>query len=471
MRCCISLAVATLACSPPAAPAPGGRPAPPAGWDDAVRLPEAVDINPASDVVEVNLDASVTPLEVTPGLTTPVWTYNGLLPGPLIRAHVGDRVIVHLTNDLPEDTTVHWHGVRVPAAMDGVAGHSQAAVPPGGSFDYAFTVPDASLFWYHPHVDSAAQVGFGLYGPLLVEDPADPAAGLGDEVVLVLSDIAISADGTQEPADAGGDIATLFGREGNQMLVNGRITPTLLARNGLRQRWRIVNAAKSRFFQLVLAGHTFTRIGGDGGLLPAPEVSDSLLVIPGGRADVLVTPEGAPGALLAVKWTAYDRGFGTAYMRPDQDLLYLRIVNDTPVHEAPVPDTLRAIDPFDTAGATPQPITLTEDASSGMLVLGINGVPISMAQPIYVSVGETDLWTIQNTMDWDHPFHLHGFFFQVIDDATGAPIPEWRDTFDVPANATRQMIVRYEDRPGMWMFHCHILDHADAGMMGMLMLQ
>jgi len=186
---------------------------------------------------------------------------------------------------------------------------------------------------------------------------------------------------------------------------------------------------------------------------------------------VLVTPAGHPGQSLTVRWVAYDRGFGTAYMRPDQDLFYIHLTDDDPVEDAPVPDVLRDIAPIDATGATPRDISLTMGtATDGSLVLGIDGVPSWDAPPLTASLGETDLWTITNTMDWDHPFHLHGFFFQPVD-ASGAPTREWRDTFNIPQHDTKQVIVRYDDRPGMWMFHCHILDHAEAGMMGMLMLE
>src|SRR5262245_35780732 len=114
------------------------RPTQPAGWKDQVRLPEATDLDPSPDVVEVNIDARVAPLELRPGTTTQAWTYDGMLPGPLVRARAGNRVIVHFTNHLPEETTIHWHGVRLTADMDGVPDHSQPPVPPGGSFDYSF---------------------------------------------------------------------------------------------------------------------------------------------------------------------------------------------------------------------------------------------------------------------------------------------------------------------------------------------
>src|SRR6187431_1134304 len=147
----------------------------PEGWDTDLRLPEAVDRNPDPRIVEINLDARLASVEIAPGVTVNAWTYDGGVPGPLIRVRVGDRLVVRFTNHLPQPTTVHWHGIRVPIQMDGVPGVSQPEVKTGETFVYDFTVPDAGLYWYHPHVMSAAQVGFGLYGALLVEDPAEDA--------------------------------------------------------------------------------------------------------------------------------------------------------------------------------------------------------------------------------------------------------------------------------------------------------
>ena len=146
-----------------------------------LKLVEARDKNPDPKIVEIDLTARVAEVEVAPGKTVQAWTYDGGIPGPLIRAHVGDRVIVHFTNDLPQPTTVHWHGVRVPIEMDGVPDISQPEMKRGDTFTYDFVVRDAGLYWYHPHVMSAAQVGFGLYGALLVEDPAD-GVGVADQL-------------------------------------------------------------------------------------------------------------------------------------------------------------------------------------------------------------------------------------------------------------------------------------------------
>jgi FtsP/CotA-like multicopper oxidase with cupredoxin domain len=441
-------------------PAPPGQPP---GWDDGIRIPRAADTNPDPNVVEVSLDAQPANLSFVPGGPTPVWTYNGAIPGPLIRAKVGDRVIAHVSNHLTEDTTVHWHGLRIPVNMDGVPDVTQPAIAPGGSFDYSFVVPDASTFWYHPHFDAAAQVGYGLYGPLVVDDPAEPQ-GLGDEVVLVLSDIGVNADGSLVPPDSGGDIGTLFGREGNILLVNGKVKPTLKARPGLRQRWRVINAAKTRYFQLSLAGHTFTRIGGDGGLMAAPVTVAEPVLGPAERADLLVVPNGEPGADLVVQWLPFDRGFG-ATLEPITDLFVVRL-EGSPVATPPMPEVHRQITPLDTTGATLVDIRLTQDSLSPF-ELGINGVAYKDAAPFMADVGETQVWTVSNELDFAHPFHLHGFFFQVL--SPSGPL-EWKDTVNVPVYGSVQFAVRYDDRPGMWMFHCHILDHAEAGMMGTVMV-
>ena len=131
-----------------------------------------------------------------------------------------------------------------------------------------------------------------------------------------------------------------------------------------------------------------------------------------------------------------------------------------------MPVLQRTIEPISTDGATEVPIALTEQPGSP-LSLGINGVPFSASEPLMADVGETQVWTITNTIDFAHPFHLHGFFFQVL---SPDGVLEWKDTVNVPVDGTVRFVVRYDDRPGTWMFHCHILDHADAGMMGSLMV-
>jgi FtsP/CotA-like multicopper oxidase with cupredoxin domain len=136
----------------------------------------------------------------------------------------------------------------------------------------------------------------------------------------------------------------------------------------------------------------------------------------------------------------------------------------------PLPEVRRTIAPIDTAGARRVNIELTisQQPNGGRLEYGINGVPFAKDKPLMAGLGETQIWTIKNTTKWSHPFHLHGFFFQVLDD-NGNPVRPlaWKDTVDVPLESTRSFIVRFDDdRPGSWMYHCHILDHADGGLMG-----
>ena len=348
----------------------------PIGWDAGIRLPDAPDLNPDPAIVEIEMEARVATVEIAPGFKVEAWTYDGLIPGPLVRVNVGDRLIVHFSNSLPSSTTIHWHGLRVPIEMDGVPGYAQPPVEPGGTFTYDFIVPDAGIYWYHPHVMSAAQVGFGLYGAFLVADP-DEDVGVPDDLVVLLSDIDLTEGGLLESPDTGGSLGMAFGREGNHVLVNGKKTPSLMARAGAPQRWRVINAAKSRYFKLDLGdAQRFRKVGGDGGLLEYSVDQDFVVLGAGERADVLATP------------------------------------------------------------------------------------------------GETQLWTVENTTAWSHPIHLHGFFFMVLDD-NGEPVRpfEWKDTVDVPFKQTVRLVVRFDDdRPGTWIFHCHILDHADGGLLNAVQL-
>src|SRR5688500_11879705 len=437
----------------------------PAGWDAGLKLAEAGDTNPDPRIVEITLNARVAPLEIQPGVRTDAWTYNGGLPGPLIRARGGDGLCVHFTNALPVSTAVHWHGVQVPIQMDGVPGASHPPVQPGGSFTYDFVVPDAGLFWYHPHVMSAAQVGFGLYGPLLVEDP-DDTVKVADELVLVLSDIATDDDGKLHPAESGGILGALLGREGNHVLVNGRVRPTVTARDGALQRWRIVNAAKSRYFELVLGdGQPFELIGVDGGHMEYSLKRWTIVLGPGERADVLVAPRFAGGRSLTLISNPFNRGFGSTEFRSAEDLIVFQPATLPSLPVAELPKVTRNIPAMSAAGATPIKIDLVMTKAQGLAGFAIEGGPFYRKTSVRADVAETQLWTISNKAIWAHPIHLHGFFFQEVDEQ-GVPVSPraWKDTIHVPVDATRRFLVKLE-RPGSWMWHCHILDHAEAGLM------
>lgn len=432
----------------------------PEGWNDELRLAEPEDINPDPNIIEFSLEANITELEFIPGTTTPAWTYNGTLPGPLIRAKVGDRMIVHFKNSLPEATTIHWHGVRVPNEMDGSPHLTQVPIEPGEEFTYDFVFEDAGTFWYHPHFNSPAQVSRGLYGAIVVEDPAEP--DFGDELVVILSDISLNPDGSFTEPDRGGSFGDLFGREGDTILVNGKVEPTLRVRAGKPQRWRIIDAAITRYFPIALRGHTWVRIGGDGGLIEHAEELPRLVLAPGERADLVFTPIGEPGSSASMGWLPVDRGWGTSVGARRVPVLNVETVDEAPVAPPPVPTALRTIEPIDVAGATEQTVELTiqlDDPSIPMM--GINHIAHDLR--LEAHVGETQVWNVVNNTDFDHPFHLHGFFFQVLDDDTRTP--EWKDTVNVRNHSSMRLAVYFDNRPGLWMFHCHILDHAEVGMM------
>jgi FtsP/CotA-like multicopper oxidase with cupredoxin domain len=423
-------------------------------------------MDPSPTTVSVELVAAPVTVELAPGHTGQLAGYAGSVPGPLIRAKPGDLVQVHFRNALSENTTVHFHGLRLPNAMDGVPEVTQPPVPPGGTFDYSFVVPDAGLFWYHPHVDSVAELGSGLYGPILVSDPNEPA-DLGDEVVLVLSDVTLDENGVLVPPATDAD-SIVAGNVGNTILVNGLEHPRLHAQVGRRLRLRVLNAARTRFFKLALPGQTFLQIGSDGGLLEAPVQVAEPLITPGERLDLLVEPTGAARTELELVTRAVSRGLPLA-PQPEAPLLTLALETGTLPPSPPLPAISRAIAPLDLTNATELPIALTMDVGDSSVTMGINGVPSSKAEPVMAQIGQTQVLVVENQTPYEHPFHLHGYFFQPLDD-NGVPKHPlaWKDTIDVPPVTRVKLAAKWDDRPGMWMFHCHILDHADNGMMGML---
>ena len=450
-------------CSSVPAPENGG---PPVTDQPLLALAQAPDNDARPDIVAVTLHAQTVEREIVNGHPSRLAGYSGSLPGPLIHAKRGDRVDVHLDNGLAEATTLHFHGVRVPNAMDGVPDVTQPAVPAGQSFDYSFVVPDAGLFWYHPHFDSVAELGSGLYGPILVDDPTEPN-DLGDEVVLVLSDLSVDANGALVPPASDPDGITR-GSEGETLLVNGLVHPRLAVEEGRRLRLRVLDAARSRYFKLGLVGRSFLQIGGDGGLAERAMRVDEPELVPGERLDLLVELDAPAGTSLELMARPISRGLPL----PDsleQPLVRLDVVPANHAPSPPVPELARSFEPFDAATATEVPIALTLDATADTVEMGIDGMSGMDAPPVHASVGSRQVLAVENRTPYAHPFHLHGFFFvPLAADGTVVHPIVLKDTIDVPPLTRSKVGVTYDDRPGMWMFHCHILDHAEAGMMGML---
>lgn len=431
----------------------------------------AEDRDPSPNVVEIALEAKIAQVELAPGRRVPMWTYNGTLPGPRIEARVGDTVRIRFKNSLPEATTVHWHGLRVPATMDGVPA-VQSPIAPGAEFTYEFVVPDAGTFWYHPHVRSDEQVERGLYGALIVRGSNEPTTTT--DRVVVLDDLLVKRDWTLSAFDP---MQAMIGRQGNLILANGRARPIApMVRGGLH-RFRFINAANARYFRLALPGHRLVQIGTDGGFLTAAREVDEVLLVPGERADVLIVMRGDAGAALDWKSLRYDRGHGTGGL-PDVVVFQSKNGDGAPMVTPPAPTTLASIDALPPATVRRE-LKLEESMGSGgghgghgsgmAPVFSINGQVHPNTTPLNARLGAVEEWSIVNTTEMDHPFHLHGFRFQIVSDDGQVPtFPAWRDTINVRARKTTTFRVRLENHAGRWMFHCHILEHAERGMMGEL---
>ena len=422
------------------------------------------------NVVEVELSAAATRVSLVPGLETEVFAFNGRIPGPTIDVREGDRVVVHFTNDLPDSTSVHWHGIHLPFESDGSPFH---LVAPGERRDYTFVAApgSAGTYWYHPHPHhrTTQQVARGLYGGLIVRAADDPLPASFTDRLLILSDNRLLPDGAldlADPASQQGRVDFENGREGNHVFVNGVVLPTLAIRSGEVQRWRVVNASAGRYYRLAIPGQTMLHVGSDGGLFERPVEVEEILLASGERVELLIRGSGAPGSSAVLRALPYDR-----YIRQTRpigwelpiDLLALRYTDEPPLEPVVLPDVLRPVPPIDT----------TQASATRLMVLTqgfINGRTMDMTRiDVSAALGATEIWEIENLVGMDHPFHLHGFQFQVLD-RNGVPEPfrSWKDTVNVPRHETARFIVRYDDHPGHWMFHCHILNHEDHGMMGVL---
>lgn len=250
---------------------------------------------------DVTLTAAPVDWQVAPGDAVSAWAYNGSVPGPTLRFHPGDRVRVTLVNNLAEPTTIHWHGVPVPNGMDGVPGISAPVVPPGGSFTYAFDAPAPGTYWYHPHVDSAAQIARGLYGLLIVDPPVGTAVPWTREVPLVIGEFSTgmssSRAGGMGPGMPGMPGSTsrmpvmpAGGMMGGALLINGKTAPAVadvLVNRGEKVLFRIVNTG-AMVHPMHVHGMHWQVTASDGFDLPAPYRKDTLPVNAGERYDVLL---------------------------------------------------------------------------------------------------------------------------------------------------------------------------------------
>ena len=412
------------------------------------------------------------------------WGYGAGVPGPEIRLRQGERLRVEVANRLPQETTVHWHGLRVPNAMDGVPHLTQPPIAPGERFIYEFEVPDAGTFWYHPHHRSAEQVGRGLYGALIVEEPEPPV--VDRDLVWMLDDWRLTKqDQLSETFDHPHDMSHA-GQLGNLVTINGVDSSAFSLRPGERVRLRLINAANARLFALQFTGHQPTVIALDGQPVTPHEPADGRVVLgPAMRVDLVLDAVGKPGQRYAVR--------DTFYPRQPYDLLEL-IYDAKPLRERPLdtpvqlpanplaePDLGRAktheirfeggmMGRLSSATLNGRPMNMRQMMSRGK-AWAVNGVVADghTHEPVLtLERGHSYVLAMRNDTRWHHPIHLHGHSFRVIR-RNGQPTRhrEWQDTvLMAPDEAVDIAFVA--DNPGVWMLHCHILEHQSGGMMSVI---
>jgi FtsP/CotA-like multicopper oxidase with cupredoxin domain len=399
----------------------------------------------------------------------------------------GDTVQVALTNQLTAATNLHFHGLHVSPA--GNADNSFLVVPPGETQFYEFVVPanhPGGLFWYHPHHHGnvAEQVFGGLAGVIVVRGEIDalPEIQAAQEEILVLQDFDLDRQGRlREPMP----MFRRWGREGNLVTVNGDRPPTLtLSQNGLL-RLRLLNASPSRFYQLRLKDHPWYLIGLDGGCLAEPtELTEDLLLAPGERADLLIPGTQTPAAYQILN-IPYDRGIahmmagmgghhgmgggrripGSGEAAP---WVVAQINYEAAIAPLPLPTALLPVAPL------PEPVRRREfildhgiDHGQYFLINGRGFDHHRIDTP--VTLGTIEDWRIINRAGMDHPFHIHTNAFQILQSGDRPyPFRVWKDVVNVRPYESVDLRLHFADFPGKTTYHCHILDHEDQGMMGIL---
>ena len=409
-----------------------------------------------------HLRAAPTTVQLFEGQPVRVWAYNDQVPGPVLRARLGETIAVHLQNELPQPTTIHWHGMRVPNAMDGVPGVTQAPVPPGGSFDYRFVPKDPGTFWFHPHVRTSEQVERGLYGVVIVDD-RDPLPYTKD-VLWVLDDWRLGPDGQIDPRFVTrGDLAH-DGRWGGTITVNGAIGEELRVPPGARIRLRLVNTSNGRAYAPDFEDLDAKVIAVDGMYTKRPLDPVGFRLAPGNRLDLDITFDRASAGKT---FTIFDR-FSP---RRTHVLASIRVVGeavDTPRFRSP---SNPKVPSWAKGRKLPVDETYVLNARRG----GPYGIQWTINGEVWGSHTVTqlppDVWThvrFQNDSARMHPMHLHGQFFKVLT-RNGQPVdePYFRDTVLLLRKESVEVGMIPMDW-GKWMMHCHILEHAEAGMMTLI---
>ncbi|MFN8674940.1 MAG: multicopper oxidase family protein [Thermomicrobiales bacterium] len=415
--------------------------------------------------LELALEAQYGPATLG-GRPVTTYSYNGMIPGPTLRLRAGETLAPTLTNRLDAVTNLHTHGLHVSPA--GNSDNVLLEIAPGETVDFAFDIPASGasglyipgFYWYHPHIhgNTAIQVGGGMAGALVVEGALDDLPGIAGvpERIMVL--------GTSEFADDG--TLKLFADMLNPaVFVNGQEQPTIAIAPGETQRWRIVNASVFTFLDLALEGHLLHQIASDGNPLRALRSREHIVVAPGERIEVLI--QGGPAGSYALRSLAW--GQDTDFQAQDEYPIATLVSDGEEQEPAPLPDALFPFEDLREATVDrKREVVFSETLDPFRLFIDGKQFDHDRVDQT-VLLGALEEWRIVNTSpDW-HPFHIHVNDFQVIE-VNGEPYEahSWEDTFPLPAFGEVVIRSRFLDFTGKYVYHCHILDHEDMGMMGIV---
>jgi FtsP/CotA-like multicopper oxidase with cupredoxin domain len=407
--------------------------------------------------------------ELVPGTSSETWGANGSYLGPTLRASRGDEVQINVDNDLPEATTIHWHGMHLPADADG---NPHQPIASGGRWSPEWRIDQpAATLWYHPHPHgrTADHVYRGLAGLFLLDEPAADAGlpseyGVND-IPVILQDKRFDGDGS---LDMSAPLFSAVGQLGDTMLVNGTYNPHVEVGDEL-VRLRVLNASNGRTYNLGFDDdRTFDLVGTDGGLLPSPHATRRVQLSPGERVEIVARL--SPGERAVLRSYPPDLGLNSVQKRfsggdDSFDLLEVRAAADlaaaAPLRDRIADDTLP--DP-DNAVTTRQ-----------FELNGSNRIDGQRMDPTrvdtVVAVDTTEIWEVTNGSGNPHNFHIHDVQFRIVDYDGQRPSPRLagpKDTIFLPPRASARLAVRfsdYTDPTTPYMYHCHVLRHEDNGMM------
>nr|WP_322981081.1 multicopper oxidase family protein [Pseudomonas sp. C11] len=413
---------------------------------------------------DYELIAAPVDMELVPGHVTPAWGYGGQAPGVELRCRQGERLRVRFINKLEQQSTIHWHGIRLPLAMDGVPYVSQAPVLPGEYFDYDFICPDAGSYWYHPHTTSSEQLGRGLVGPLIVEE-REPT-GFRHERTLSLKTWHVDEQGAFTPFSVPREAAR-EGTRGRLTTINGEPNPTLELPAGQVVRLRLINLDNTVTYRLNLPGGEARIYALDGNPVQPRPLGKEYWLGPGMRIDLALKVPAAgqelslrngPLRLATLKGSANNEAPGD----------WPPALPANPVAEPDLAkaETLRFN--FEWAAALASP---ADEAAGRYKYWQINGQAWDINdktcadRPIAkLKLGGHYIFVLRNMAQYQHPIHLHGMSFKVLDSDRKRIIPYFTDTYLLGKNETAR-IAFVADNPGVWMFHCHVIDHMETGLM------